>query len=47
MSYVLTSIVSCEVLGLSTPFLKTCRGHAMSKYCQYATNMFRLNLNLN
>jgi methylaspartate ammonia-lyase len=35
---VLTSIASCEVLGLTTPFVGACWGHTMSKCCQYATN---------
>ncbi len=34
---ILISIVSCEVLGLTTPFVGACWGHAMST-CQYATN---------
>jgi len=35
---VLTTIISCEVLGLTTPFVGACWGHAISKCCQYATN---------
>jgi hypothetical protein len=35
---ILTSLVSCEVLGLTTPFVGACWGHAMFKCCQYATN---------
>jgi hypothetical protein len=35
---ILISIISCEVLGLTTPFVGACWGHAMSKCCQYATN---------
>jgi hypothetical protein len=35
---VLTSIVSCEVLGLTTPFVGPCWGHTMSKCCQYLAN---------
>ncbi len=31
MTSTLTFIVSCEVLGLSTPFIGACWGHAMSK----------------
>jgi hypothetical protein len=30
------SIVSYKVLGLTTPFTRSCWGHAMSKCCQYA-----------
>ncbi len=36
MTFALTTIVSCEVLGLFTPFVGTCWGHAMSKCCQCA-----------
>ncbi len=36
--YVLTYVVFYEILGLFTPFVSTCRGHAMFKNCQYATN---------
>jgi hypothetical protein len=35
----LTSIVSCNNLGLLEPFDGTCFGHALSKVCQYATKM--------
>ncbi len=38
MTIDLTSFVSCEVLGLATPFVRSCWGHAMSKFCQHATN---------
>ncbi len=31
----LTSVVSCELLGLTTPLIGSCWGHAMSKCCQY------------
>jgi hypothetical protein len=34
----LTSIVSCETLGLQTSFVGSCWWHVMSKYVQYATN---------
>jgi hypothetical protein len=33
MTFALTSIMSCEVLGLSTPFAVACWGHAMFKHC--------------
>ncbi len=38
MTQALTSIVSCEKLGLAHPFVGSCWGHAMFKCCQYATN---------
>jgi hypothetical protein len=33
----LTSVASCPVLGLETPYSRTCFGHVMSKVCQHAT----------
>jgi hypothetical protein len=33
MTFALTFVVSCEVLGLLAPFVGFCRGHAMSKCC--------------
>ncbi len=36
MSSSLTFVVSCEVMGLSVPFVGACRDHTMSKCCQYA-----------
>ncbi len=36
MISLLTSIVSCEVMGLSIPFIGACRDHTMSKCRQYA-----------
>jgi hypothetical protein len=38
MTFASTFIAYCEVLGLFTPFLGTCWGHAMSKCSQYPTN---------
>ncbi len=38
MTNSLTSIVSCEALGLQTPFVGSCWGHIMSKCTQYATD---------
>jgi hypothetical protein len=38
MISILTFVMSCEVLGLSTPFVGTCWGHAMFKCCQCAAN---------
>ncbi len=46
MTIVLTSIVSCEVLGLTTPFVGACWGHAMSKCCQYAIDDFKVCVSL-
>ncbi len=36
MTIALTSMVSCQALGLTTPFVGSCWGQAMSKCCQYA-----------
>jgi hypothetical protein len=36
MTIVLTSMVSYQALGLTTPFVGACWGQAMSKCCQYA-----------
>jgi hypothetical protein len=33
----LTSVVTCDVLGLKKPYSGTCFGHLMSKVCQYGT----------
>jgi hypothetical protein len=38
MTNALTFIVYYEALGLQTPFVVSCWGHAMSKCTQYATN---------
>jgi hypothetical protein len=45
-TFVLTFVVSCEVLGLSTPFVGSCWGHAMSKWCQYAIDDSKVCVNL-
>jgi hypothetical protein len=42
MTIALISFVSCEVLGLTTPFVGSCWGHAMSKCCQHATNDYKV-----
>jgi hypothetical protein len=42
----MTSIVSCETLGLQTPFVGSCCGHAMSKWVQYATNDAKVSIEL-
>ncbi len=36
MTSTLAFVVSCEVLGLSTPFVGSCWGHVMFKCYQYA-----------
>jgi hypothetical protein len=38
MTNSLIFVVPCETLGLQTPFVGSCWGHAMSKCVQYATN---------
>jgi hypothetical protein len=38
MTNALTFVVSCEVLGLQTPFVGSHWGHIMSKCTQYATD---------
>ena len=35
----LSSVVSCDVLGLNEPYSGTCFGHVMSKVCKYNTNL--------
>ncbi len=37
MTSALTSTISYKLLRLTTPFIRSCWGHAMSKCCQYAT----------
>jgi hypothetical protein len=36
MTTTLISMVSCQALGLTTPFVGACWGQAMSKCCKYA-----------
>jgi hypothetical protein len=36
MNSTLTFIVSCKVLGLLAPFVGSCQGHTMSKWCHHA-----------
>jgi len=38
MTNALTFVVSCETLGLQTPYVGSCSGHAMSKCDQYVTD---------
>jgi hypothetical protein len=38
MTTTLTYVVSCQALGLTTPFVGACWAHAMFKCYQYATN---------
>jgi hypothetical protein len=37
LAFVLSSMVSCSVLGLPSPHASICFGHIMSKVCQHAT----------
>ncbi len=46
MTFILTSVASCEVLGLLTPFVRSCRGHAMSKCCQHVIDDSKVCFNL-
>jgi len=39
MTTTLISIISCETLGLQTPFVGACWGHVESMQCQNASNM--------
>jgi hypothetical protein len=36
MTFALIPFISCQVLGLTTPFVGSCWGHAMSKCFKYA-----------
>ncbi len=38
MTSILISIVSCQVLGLTTPSIRSCWCHIMSKCCLYVTS---------
>jgi len=42
MTQALTSIVSCEMLGLAHPFCGVMLGACYLKCCQYATNDFKV-----
>ncbi len=42
MTYALTFVVSCEVLGLSTFFVGSYWGHAMFKCCQYVIDDLKI-----
>jgi len=46
MIFALTYVVFCEVLRLATPSIWACWGHTMFKSCQYATNNFKICVNL-
>lgn len=46
MTTPLTSIVSCKVLGLTTPFIRSYWGHAMSKCYKYATYNIKVYIGL-
>jgi len=36
MTFALIPFISCQILGLRTPFIGSCWGHAMFKCCKYA-----------
>jgi hypothetical protein len=38
LTWAISSVVSCAVLGLTTPWQGSCFGHAFNKACQYAYN---------
>ncbi len=38
LAFALTSVISCELLHLPSPFSGTCFGHVMSNACQHAIN---------
>jgi hypothetical protein len=42
MTLTLTSIISSKVLGLTTPFVGSCWGHAMFKSYQHAIDDFKV-----
>jgi hypothetical protein len=42
MTIALTYVVSCEVLGLATPFVGSYWGHEMFKCCQHAIDDFKV-----
>jgi hypothetical protein len=46
MTNALTSIVSCETLGLQTPLVGSCWGHAMSECVKYVTNNAKVSTGL-
>jgi len=46
MTNALTYVVSCEALGLQTPFVGSCWGRAMSKCIQYAIDYAKVSIGL-
>jgi hypothetical protein len=42
LAFALTSVVSCELLQLPSPFSGTCFGYAISNACQHAINDIKL-----
>jgi hypothetical protein len=46
MTTILTFVVSCQALRLTTHFVGACCGHAMSKCCQYAIDDNKVSLRL-
>jgi hypothetical protein len=46
MTIVLSSIIYCKVLGLTTPFIGSYWGHAMFKCCKYAIDNIKVYIGL-
>jgi hypothetical protein len=46
LAIVLTSVVSCELLQLLSPFSGICFGHAISNACQHAINDIKLGVGM-
>ncbi len=46
MTSALTSVVPCELLGLTMPFIGSCWGHAMSTCCEYAIDDIKMSTRL-
>jgi hypothetical protein len=46
LAFALTSVVSCELLQLPSPFSGTCFGHVMSKACQHAIHDTKLGVKM-
>ncbi len=42
MTIAQTFVISYKVLKLTTPFIRSCWGHAMSKCCQYAIDDIKI-----
>jgi hypothetical protein len=46
LAFALTSVVSCELLQLPSPFSGTCFGHVISNACQHAINDIKLGVGM-